>query len=244
VQIIKERGGIAIPVKCDCSDDAQIKALFERVQKEQGRLDILVNNALNVRTDIKQTPPFWEQPVEVWDGYHGVGLRNHYVASVYGVPLMLKSKDSPKLIVNISSPGAQNYLFNVSYGTGKAALDKMSHDMAVELKEHGIPCVGMWPGLVKTERMLTLADNFRRLYHVDVENQGESPEFTGRAICALYTDPKALRHTGKILDVVNLSHEYNFTDIDGRRPPQLLTLRFYAESAYYMLMGWLAKKQQ
>ena len=59
--------------------------------------------------------------------------------------------------------------------------------MSVELKKHDIACVGLWPGLVKTERMLTLADNFKRNFHVDVENQGESPEFTGRAICALYT---------------------------------------------------------
>jgi len=201
------------------------------VEREQGRLDILVNNVINLSEDVKQKPPFWEQGPPVWDSYHQVGLRCHYVASCYAVPLMLKSpKDFPKMILNISSIGASKYMFNVAYGTAKAAFDRMTKDMAKELKKVGVACISLWPGMVKTERMVVHSESFKNSYGVDVGSQGETAEFTGRAICALATDHNVLKKSGSVINVNSLAYEYNFTDVDGRRPPQLFSISFILQN--------------
>lgn len=154
-ELIRKAGGQAIIVKCDHSKIEDVKALFERIEKEQGRLDCLVNNAIAIRNDLKQTPPFWSQPLEIWDSYHDVGLKGHYVACVLAIPLMLKDRKKPGLIINISSGGGGHYLFNPAYGTAKAALDRLAKDVHVELKQAkaNISSVSLWPGLAKTERM-------------------------------------------------------------------------------------------
>ncbi len=161
--------GVAIPIKCDCAKDEELKALVERfgkyikglgieiyrVEKDHGRLDILVNNAINIRDDLKQTPPFWTQDIQLWDAYHSVGLRNHYVLTTYAAPLLVKTSEHGKtsLVVGISSIGGKGYLFNVSYGTAKAAFDRLAKDMAVDFKPYKVCSVSLWPGMVKVNEI-------------------------------------------------------------------------------------------
>jgi len=163
-KIIRELGGVCIPVKCDHANDEEVKAVFDKIEKEQLKLDVLVNNVFNIPDKAKQSPPFWEQEVSVYDSYMDVGARSHYVAAKYAVPLMLKNKDEKVkgIIVNISSAGGKYYIFNVSYGTCKSALERMSKDMAYELKREGICCLSLWPGLVKTERMIARKETFKK----------------------------------------------------------------------------------
>ena len=127
---IDELGGKGIAVACDHHDDAAVLKVFERVREEQGRLDILVNNVFSA-PDLAPWlgKNFWELPIEAWDQCIDIGVRSHYVASAFAVPLMLET--GPGLIANISSPGAVAYSHNVAYGVGKAAVDRLSHDMAV-----------------------------------------------------------------------------------------------------------------
>ncbi len=130
-------GGHGIAVACDHKDDAQVKALFDRVGAEQGHLDILVNNVFPAPVLAPWLgKKYWELPVEAWDEIIGVGTRSHYVASVYGTPLLFAAGGG--LIVNVSSSGAITYAHNVVYGVGKAAVDKMTADMAVELEGTGV----------------------------------------------------------------------------------------------------------
>ena len=96
----------------------------------------------------------------------------------------------------------------------KAATDKMTADMAEELKPHGVAAVALYPGLVRTEKVMEAAQ------WLDLSNS-ESPEFTGRAVVALASDPEVLRHTGKVHVVADLAREYGFTDIDGSSPRPL-----------------------
>jgi NAD(P)-dependent dehydrogenase (short-subunit alcohol dehydrogenase family) len=147
---IDELGGHGIAIACDHHDDAQVRAVFERVEKEHGRLDVLVNNVYSAPDLVPWLgKKFWELPIEAWDQVIDIGTRSHYVSSVFGAPLMLANRSG--LIVNVSSSGAVSYGHNVVYGVGKAAVDKMTADMAIELDGTGVSVVSLWPGLVRTE---------------------------------------------------------------------------------------------
>ena len=156
--------------------------------------------------------PFWEQPLWRWDAMFGAGVRAHYRASQLAAPAMIAQRRG--LIVNISTWAAQKRIGNVAYGVSKAATDKMTADMATELKPHGVTVVSLYPGLVRTEKVMQAAQ------WLDFSNS-ESPEFIGRAVVALATDPDALRHTGKVLVAASLARDYGFTDIDGATPRPL-----------------------
>ena len=209
-------GGKGIPCQCDHQKDTQVKKVFRRIQKEQGRLDILVNNAWagyeNLHRDEYYTGPFWEQPIKLWDAMHDVGVRSSYVASTLAAPLMVAQQSG--LIVNISFYAAAQYFNSVQYGVAKMATDKMAVDMAYELKEHNVTCISLWPGWVRTEGVMRGQEN-SELPH------SESPQFVGRAIAALASDPNVLNKTGHILIAAELAKEYGFKDTDGTVPKPL-----------------------
>merc|ERR1712223_1958103 len=198
---IQKRGGKAIPVSVDHSDDDQVCKLFERIKTENnGRLDVLVNNAYAGVNFISQNSGkkfYLADPAEQWDAINGVGLRNHFLCTVFASRMMVEKKNG--LIVNVSSPGGLRYLFNVAYGVGKAACDRMAADCAHELKEDNVTMVSLWPGPVKT-------DHF---------SDAESVEYAGKSIVKLAMDPKRVDKTGRIILVCDLAKEYGFTDEDG-----------------------------
>ena len=140
------------------------------------------------------------------------GVRAHYHASQLAARVMIARRRG--LIVNISHWAAQKHIGNVAYGVAKAATDKMTADMAIELKPHGVVVVCLYPGMVRTEKVMEAAA------WLDLSNS-ESPEFIGRAVAALSADPEVFRHTGKVLVAASLAQEYGFTDIDGATPRPL-----------------------
>lgn len=205
-------------IRCDHEQDSQVEAAFSRVVQECDTIDILVNSVWGgyegmVEDGVFTWPkPFWEQPLWRWDAMFSAGVRAYYAASRLAVPAMIARQRG--LIVNISTWAAQKYIGNVAYGVSKAATDKLTADMATELKAHGIPVVSLYPGLVRTERIMEFARGR------DLPNS-ESPDFTGRAVAALAADPDAIRHSGKALIVAAVAQEYGFTDIDGSTPRPL-----------------------
>jgi NAD(P)-dependent dehydrogenase (short-subunit alcohol dehydrogenase family) len=222
---IEALGGTAVGVACDHHDDTQVEALFAQVEREQGRLDVLVNNvysAIDLAPWLGQ--PFWELPVAAWDQVIDIGVRSHYVASVFATPMLLAAEHG--IIVNISSSGSTQYAHNVVYGVGKAALDKMTADMAHELEPHGVAVVSVWPGLVRTEIVELGArrtDDGRSVLDLPGEgtfdlDDAESPRFVGRAVAALATDPAVMQRSGTTPTVAALAETYGFTDVDGRVP--------------------------
>ena len=214
-EAVTRAGGQGIPVYCDHSDDNQVEELFDRVGREQGRLDILVNNATNLHDALTVSGPFWEKSLgltDLWD----VGMRSHYVASWFAARLLLKS--SRGLVVNTSSFGGRIYMHGPAYGAGKAAIDKMSHDMAYDFKPHNVAVVSIWMGLLLTERtqLVFAADPEKyEMLMATVEN----PEFTGRIVDALARDPQRMDRSGKVWIGAELALEYGITDLDGRQPP-------------------------
>lgn len=207
--------GRIIPLRCDHTQDAEVEAVFRRLANEHLSLDILVNNVWGGYENMVQagaftwTLPFWQQPLWRWDAMFASGVRAHYVASAHAARKMVAQQSG--LIVNISFWAAQKHLSNVAYGVSKAATDKLTADMAHELRDHQVAVVSVYPGLVRTEKVMASAASF------DLSNS-ESPQFTGRAVAALASDPNLLEKSGRVLVVAALAQEYGFTDIDGRQP--------------------------
>jgi NAD(P)-dependent dehydrogenase (short-subunit alcohol dehydrogenase family) len=206
-------GGKGIAVALDHNDDAAVEALFKRVQSEQGKLDLLVNNAYYVPPELLSGKPFWELEPSFWDEITDVGVRSTYVASVFGARMMVPAERG--LIVNTSSPGGGNFSMTTAYGVGKAAVDRMTFDMAHELRSHGIAVVSLWLGLISTERTRVAVKHVPQFVLTDAE----SPRFVGRGVVALATDPKVIEQSGKALYTAELGTAYGFTDIDGSQPP-------------------------
>jgi NAD(P)-dependent dehydrogenase (short-subunit alcohol dehydrogenase family) len=211
---ISAAGGKGIPVYCDHSDQEQVRQLFEQVSREQGRLDILVNNATNLHDALTQTGPFWEKPLaltQLWD----VGMRSHYTAAWHAAPLLLASGGG--LIVNTSSFGGRIYMHGPAYGAGKAAVDKMSHDMAVDFRPYDVAVVSIWMGLLLTERTREVFESEPDKY-ADLAATAETPEFTGRVIDALAKDTARMEKSGKVLIGAELGEEYGVVDAGGKTP--------------------------
>ena len=202
-------GGQGIAVITDHNDDASVAKLFDRVREEQGRLDILVNNAYQIPDPPVFSGGFWEHPVSIWDDQCGVGLRGYYVASVYAAPLMVERHGG--LIVNISSRGGREYVFSASYGVGKAGVDRMAQDMAHELRPHGVAALSLSPAKVKTEFVLeqVAAGNMQ----LDPET-AQSVRLSGRTIAALAMDADLMDRSGGIYTVSEIAALYGVTDPD------------------------------
>ena len=212
---ITERGGHGVAARCDHRIDSETEAVFRRVNEEEGRLDLLVNNATSYTTDLgpPDRAPFWELPVDIWDQMHTVGLRSSYVASIFAAQIMIPQ--SRGLILNISSRGAVRYSGNVSYNVVKAAVDMLTLSTAEELRQHGVAVVSVWPRLTRTEALIAHPEHFTN------PSGAWSPEFNGRLVAALAADPQVIKKTGQALDIAAIASEYGVTDLDGRRPAPL-----------------------
>ena len=204
-------------VTCDHTDDAAVQRLFAQVEHESGGIDVLVNNAWGGYERMVEDGrftwalPFWEQPQWRWDAMITAGVRAAFVASQLAARLMVQARRG--LIVNVSHWAAQKRIGNTLYGIAKAATDKLTNDTAIELRPHGVSVVSLYPGLVRTEAVLS-AGVF------DLSNS-ESPEFIGRAVHALSTDLDLLTLSGQTLVAADLARRYGFTDIDGKTPRPL-----------------------
>ncbi len=211
-------GGKGVAIHCDHRDDAQVEKAFKQIAKESKKIDLLVNNAWggyeNMMEGRKFTylKPFWEQPFWRWDAMFDAGVRAAYIASAFAARIMTKKKNG--LIVNISFWSAQVYLGNTQYGVSKAAVDKMSEYMAHELKKFNVAVISLYPGLVRTESIM------RNAKHFDMSNS-ESPQFIGRVISAMATDPNIMKKSGKVLVAASEALEYGIQDIDGKQPRPL-----------------------
>lgn len=212
---ITRRGGTGIPAVLDHGDDSQVAAFFAELAEKHGRLDILVNNALTIPDGLTDKGPFWEKPLTLLD-LLDVGMRSSYVSSYYAAPLL--AANGSGLVVNTSSFGGACYMHGPAYGSGKAAVDKMAHDMAVDFRPYNVAVVSIWMGLLKTERTLAgLAANPDA--YAELTATAESPEFTGRVIDALAKDPDLMRRSGRVLIGAEVAEELGVKDIDDRQPP-------------------------
>jgi len=216
-ELVTARGGKGIAIRCDHTMDSDVEALFTRVQREEGRLDLLVNNAWGgyERHDYRTFgAPLQEQPLRHWDGMFTAGVRAALVASRAAISLMMPQRNG--LIVNITAWDRDKYLVNVFYDLAKNAINRMTFGTSRELRPHNIAVIALAPGFMRTERV---AGAFEAAGNKDYLNFTESPEYVGRAVVALASDKNVMEKSGKVFPVGDLAQEYGFTDIDGRRIP-------------------------
>jgi NAD(P)-dependent dehydrogenase (short-subunit alcohol dehydrogenase family) len=217
---INAGGGSAVGVRCDATDDDDLAALYSLIEAEQGRLDLVVHSAFN---STAFGPTFgrssWDLPTTVWDELVGVGARSAYISAVHAAPLLIASGGG--LVVHVSGRGAARYRYNAVYGIDKAAIDKLTSDLAHELRPHGAAVVSIWPSVTRTERNNATSgvDEFGWPDPTKPVEALETPRYSGRAVVALASDPNVLARTGKRFWTAELAAEYGFTDEHGRTHP-------------------------
>ena len=209
----RDSGGKGIAAACDHGDDAAVARLFARIADEQGRLDILVNNAFTLSDDLLEPKGFWEKPLsdlEMWD----VGVKSNSVAAWHAAKLMVPQRSG--LIVAISGFAAVTYTYGVIFGTSKSAVDRMARDMAIELEPHGVASLTLWQSLTLTEKAQdNLARMGDRMTTSITSMQGSSVEHPGRVVAALAADPHVMNLSGGEFVTAEIAQEYGITDIDG-----------------------------
>jgi NAD(P)-dependent dehydrogenase (short-subunit alcohol dehydrogenase family) len=224
--IVTEAGGVGIPVHCDHTQDEEVVNLYRRIEREQGKLDILVNNAWGGYEGYNDAPfdsPFREQPMWRLDRMYTTGLRSHALSSHLGVQLMLEQKKG--LIINTTTYMRSDVYDNGSpfYDVIKTAIARLSFVMAQDLLPHKITALALAPGWMRTEDMLSGFSTDEEHFRETPLAHTESPRYIGRAVVALAADKNVIQKTGRTLLVGSLANEYNFTDVDGSRP------NFYGE---------------
>ncbi len=225
-EAVTAAGGTGIAVVCDHGDDKQVQALFEQIREEQGRLDILVNNATCVPDGLTAQGPFWKKPLSLTD-ILDVGMRSHYTATYYAAPLLVESEG---LVVMTSSFGGRIYMHGPAYGAGKAAVDKMAHDMAIDFTPFNVPVISLWMGLLLTERTRAVFEAEPEQY-ADLAATAENPEFSGLVIDALARDPARMEKSGQVWIGAELGEAYGVKDINGAQPPSHRA--FFGETTSY-----------
>jgi dehydrogenase/reductase SDR family member 1 len=205
-------------IECDHREDEQVEKAFSRVFEKERRVDVLVNNAWSGYENMIEngeftwSRPFWQQPLWRWDSMFQSSVRAAFVASRLAAPVMIAQRKG--LIVNISFWAAQKHVGNLPYGVAKAATDKLTADMAHELQAHNVAAVSLYPGLVRTEKVMEAAQ------WLNLSNS-ESPNFIGRAVVGLADDASIMNKSGKVLVAAALAQEYGFSDVDGKTPRPL-----------------------
>jgi NAD(P)-dependent dehydrogenase (short-subunit alcohol dehydrogenase family) len=215
---IERLGGVAIPVRVDHTQEAEARSLFDRVDREQGRLDLLVNNAWGAHQDYIGSAPFWEQPLTHWEGMFERGVRNHVLSSMAAAPIFVRQRHG--LIVTITFWDRWRYAGNFFYDVAKAAMTRLAYGVAQELRPHGVASVAVSPGWMRTELILTAYRTDEAHWREVPALAGtETPRYVGRAVIALASDSKVMEKSGSVFRVGDLATEYGFTDVDGRVIP-------------------------
>ena len=206
-----------VRIRCDHVRDDETALVFQRIAEATEGLDVLVNSAWGGYERMMEDGqftwplPFWQQPAHRWHSMMDAGVRSAFMASAHAARSMITRRKG--LIVNISFWAARKYLGNTIYGISKAATDKMSVDMAHELRDHGVTVLSLYPGLVRTEAVLQAAESG----WMDLANS-ESPEFIGRVVAALSAEPNLNKRSGKVVIAAQVAKELDVLDTDGKQP--------------------------
>jgi NAD(P)-dependent dehydrogenase (short-subunit alcohol dehydrogenase family) len=212
---INRSGGTGIAVVCDHSQPEQIRALLERVEREQGRLDVLHNNVTFIHDDLIIPETFWKRSVDLVQILE-VGLKSAYYACYYAAPIMVRQQKG--LITFSSSFGSVCYMHGPAYGAQKAGVDKFAADMAVDFESHGVCCASIWMGPLLTERSMKAFKERPDQYSQFLEVV-ETPQFTGDIVWAIATDPDNMKLSGQTVIGAEIALKYGLKDRNGKQPP-------------------------
>ena len=219
--LVTSQGGRGIAVRVDHTSEAQVARLFARVRREQGRLDVLVNDVWGGDDLMEWGVPFWKLDMKKGRTMLERAIWAHVVTSRYGVPLMVERKSG--LVVEITDGDHLGWRFNLFYDLAKMGAIRLAYSMAADLRDTGVSAVAVTPGFLRSEAMLdrfgVTEQNWRDQVKKDPHfAESETPWYVGRAVAALAADPNVATKSGRVFASWTLAREYGFADRDGRRP--------------------------
>ena len=216
VEQIRAAGGKAEAYAIDLSNTSEIEKMIAHIDAQHGRIDILANCAMGFPRSYKGQ--VWDTGDRDWHAFMDIGVRAKYLAAHFVSKIMLRQRRG--LIANISAGASKMEYYNPVFRMAMSAVDRMTAAIADDLKPHGVHAVSIWPRWVRTERVLMAAADDRLGFDVSSDDleQSDTPEFTGRAIVHLALDPGLSARSGQAFPLLQLAHDYGFTDIDGSVP--------------------------
>ena len=219
--LVQEHGGSAIAVRVDHTIEREVQGLFERVGREQGRLDILVNDVWGGDELTEWGTPFWELSIEKGLLMQQRAVHSHIITSRYAAPLMVERRQG--LIVEITDGDTPRYRGSLFYDLAKTSVIRLAFAMAEELRPHQVSALALTPGFLRSEAMLEHFGVTEANWQAGAQRDphfiaSETPFYVGRAVAALAADPQVASKAGGAFSSWGLAEEYGFTDLDGRQP--------------------------
>ena len=223
-ELIDAAGGAGVAVEVDHLDPAAVRDLVERVDREQGRLDVLVNDIWGGEALTEWGKPLWEHDLDRGLRLLRLAVDTHIITSRFALPLLIRGRAG--LVVEITdgtAAGLTGYRGSFYYDLAKVSVIRMALAQAEELREHGGTAVAITPGFLRSEAMLDYFGVTEATWREAVTSDphfamSETPSYLGRAVAALAADPDVARWSGQALTSGQLAHAYGFTDLDGSRP--------------------------
>ncbi|MFI6290728.1 SDR family oxidoreductase [Nonomuraea sp. NPDC050790] len=223
--LVTAAGGTGIPVRVDHLDQEQVKALVERIERDHGQLDVLVNDVWGGDRLTQWNVPVWEHDLDNGLRLLRLAIDTHIITSHYALPLL--SRKPGGLVVEVTDGTKKynddHYRLSLFYDQAKTAVVRLAYALSHDLREHGCAAVALTPGFLRSEAMLENFDVTEETWRDHIPNNAtwavsETPAFAGRAVVALAQDPDKMRWSGQSLDSGSLAQVYGFTDLDGSRP--------------------------
>lgn len=211
---VTARGGRGVPARTDHADDSQVEALFQRIERESGRLDLVVGNAWGGYADHDARTfgaPVWEQPLSRWQTMFEGGLRHQLTTARFAAARMVE-QGSGLIVFTGAWDDPAEYLGNLYYDVGKAAVSRLVAGLAHELRDRGVAVVGIVPGFTRTEAVVEAF----AAEGLEPPEIAHSPEYVGRAVVCVAADPDARSLSGTCVQTATLGERYGFADVDGR----------------------------
>lgn len=224
-ELVNQAGGKGIAVQVDHLDPDQVQTLIERIEREQGRLDILVNDIWGGEYMVEWNVPVWEHSLQGGFRILRLAIDTHIITSHYALPLLIRNKNG--LVVEMTDGTAEynrtNYRLSPFYDLAKTSVTRMAQSLAHELRPHQCTAVSLTPGWMRSEIMLehygVTEDNWREATAKEPHFViSETPRFVGRAVTALAGDSEVARWNGQSLSSGQLAQVYGFHDLDGSQP--------------------------
>ncbi|MGE3174464.1 MAG: SDR family oxidoreductase [Planctomycetota bacterium] len=220
-ELVTAAGGAGIAARCDHTDEPAVAALIERVRRDHGRLDLLVNDIWGGDALTEWGKPFWECSVQQGFAMMERAIHTHIVTSRHAVPLMLEGERG--LVVEVTDGAFHGYRGQLFYDLCKTTAIRLAYAMSVELEDRPITAVAVTPGFLRSEAVLAhfgvTEANWRDAIRNDPHfAESETPMLVGRAIAALAADPDVRRYAGRPLTCWELARHYGIRDVDGRQP--------------------------
>ena len=224
-ELVQHAGGRGIAVQVDHLDPAQVQALVARIEREQSRLDVLVNDVWGADFLIEWNVPVWEHSLERGLRMLRLAIDTHIIMSHFALPLLIKNPGG--LVVEMTDGTADynnaNYRLSLFYDLAKTSVIRMAWAQAQELRPHQCTAVALTPGWLRSEQMLdnygvseaNWRDAIAKQPHFVIT---ETPRYVGRAVAHLAGDPEVERWSGQSLSSGQLAKVYGFTDLDGSQP--------------------------